>query len=30
VVGCKMTKMWMGWTSMLVPSLHYWGKQKSL
>jgi hypothetical protein len=23
VVGCKMTKMWMGWTSMLVPSLHY-------
>jgi hypothetical protein len=23
VVGCKMTKMWMGWTSMLVRSLHY-------
>jgi hypothetical protein len=20
--------MWMGWTSMLVGSLHYWGKQK--
>jgi hypothetical protein len=29
VVGCKMTKMCMGWTSMLVRSLHYWGKQKS-
>jgi hypothetical protein len=23
VVGCKMTKMWMGWTWMLVGSLHY-------